>query len=109
MSPQEFISDLCRRYGVSEEFGRRLLPLAERAEEVRPEMRKRLHDFLVRSFLAQAAIEVEEGRENASWNPTPEERRLLEQVAGVLHEWTPPGWLDRWTRLRDDDSERESA
>jgi hypothetical protein len=99
MSPQERIKDLCQRYDVSRSFGARMLPLALRAEEVRPELRRRLLAFLERSFVAQAEIETAEARAAARRRAlSPEEARALGAVAGVLHEWDPPRWLDRWAR-----------
>ena len=102
MSPQEFITDLCQRYGVSAAFGRRMQPLAERAERVRPEMRRRLHAFLERSFVAQATMEAKKDHVEPAWNPSPDEVRVLESVGGILHEWDPPGWLGRWAEQLDE-------
>ena len=97
MSPQERITDLCQRYGVSASFGQRMLPLALRAEEVRPELRRRMHAFLERSFLAQAEIETAEAAAKAdAATVAPGDLRALQTVAGVLHRWDPPKWLDRW-------------
>jgi len=102
MSPRERIRDLCQRYRVSSAFGERMLPLAERAEDVRPDLRDRLHAFLERSFVAQAELEAREaqGDRGSSWTPaSPAEDRLVRTVAGVLHGWQPPRWLDRWAQL----------
>jgi len=100
MSPRERIKDLCQRYRVSNAFGERMLPLAERAQEVLPDLRERLHAFIERSFIAQAEIEQREAEADRSpWTPaTPAEERLVRTVAGVLHDWTPPRWLDRWAK-----------
>jgi hypothetical protein len=102
MSPQERIQDLCQRYGVSASFGTRMLPIAERALEVRPELRRRMLAFLERSFIAQAEVEAAEAVELARQAPpTPEEARILNLVAGVLDPWEPPRWLDRWAQRID--------
>jgi hypothetical protein len=101
MTPRERIRDLCQRYGVSSAFGERMLPLAERAEDVRPDLRARMHAFIERSFLAQAETEAREAAAEAAspWTPAdPEEERLVRTVASVLHEWEPPRWLDTWAR-----------
>ena len=99
MSPQEHIKDLCQRYDVSPNFGERMLPLAQRAQEVRPELRRRMIAFLERSFVAQAEVEAAEAVEAArKAPPTPEEQRILATVAGVLDRWDPPRWLDQWAK-----------
>ena len=106
MSPRERIQDLCRRYDVSPSFGERMLPIAERACEVRPELRRRMHAFLERSFVAQAEVEAAEAVELARQSPpTPDEARILNVVAGVLDQWEPPRWLDRWAKRIDARSE----
>lgn len=101
MTPRERIRDLCQRYGVSAAFGERMLPLAERAQEVRPDLQERLHAFLERSFVAQAEVEALEAKADRAspWTPaSPAEDRLVRTVAGVLHGWEPPRWLDRWAQ-----------
>ncbi len=92
MSPRDYIAELCEQYGVSADFGSRMLPLAERAEKVRPEMRSRLRAFIERSFAAQKKREDEE----PELELTPKEARVLRTVAGVLHDWNPPAWLNIW-------------
>ncbi len=101
MTPAEHIHDLCLRYRVSKAFGERMLPLAERATEVRPELRERLHAFLERSFSAQAEAERREAEQDTAkpFHPaSPEEERLVRTVAGALHAWTPPRWLEVWAQ-----------
>jgi hypothetical protein len=110
MSPQERIKDLCQRYDVSASFGDRMLPLALRAEQVRPELRRRMHAFLERSFVAQAEIEAAEALAGAAKRPpTTDERKALGAVAGVLHQWEPPRWLDRWAQRLDEERGEEQA
>ena len=106
MNPEQYIQDLCQRYGVSATFGRRMLPLAQRSERVRPEMRRRLRAFLERSFVAQAKLEAEEAKNKrrGSGALKPGEERALGTVAGILHDWDPPRWLQRWARRVQDDA-----
>jgi hypothetical protein len=102
MSPTERIRDLCQRYNVSQAFGDRMLSFAERAQVVEPELRDRLHAFLERSFVAQAQVEQEEAKADRAvkWTAaSPAEERLVCTVAGVLHGWQPPRWLDRWASI----------
>jgi hypothetical protein len=108
MTPRELINDFCQRYGVSAAFGERMLPLAERAEHVNTDLRGRLHDFLERSFVAQAEAEAREAEADAApWTPaSPEEDRAVRTVASVLHAWEPPRWLDRWARVLGPDASR---
>ncbi|MEM7309888.1 MAG: hypothetical protein AAF682_24645 [Planctomycetota bacterium] len=107
MNPRDYIRDLCRRYGVSAAFGDRMLPLAERAENVRPEMRERLLAFLERSFVAQVEVEAQQSGEappkaTGSAPPSTDELHALGTVANVLHGWDPPRWLDKWAeRLQE--------
>ena len=97
MNPDEYIAELCTQYGVSTDFGTRMLPLARRAERVRPEMRLRLRAFIERSFAAQKKREDEE----PSLKLRPGDGRVLGTVANVLHDWNPPAWLNIWAdRLR---------
>ena len=93
MSPQEFVQSLCSRYGVPRVFGERMLPLVERSKKVRPEMRERLLAFVERSFAAEATRRAGEPSP-----PDPREAQVLRTVAGALHGWTPPPWLDLWAR-----------
>ena len=107
MTPRELITDFCQRYSVSAAFGERMLPLAERAEHVNTDLRGRLHDFLERSFKAQAEAEAREAEADGAkpWAPaSPEEDRAVRAVAGVLHAWEPPRWLDRWARIARPDA-----
>ena len=42
MDASQIIDELCARYGVSKEFGRRIQPLVVRASQVRPELKDRI-------------------------------------------------------------------
>ncbi|MAB80161.1 MAG: hypothetical protein CMJ89_12485 [Planctomycetes bacterium] len=109
MDASKIINELCARYGVSEEFGRRIQPLVERADKVRPELKKRILEMVERSF-------IEEARRQKECNPIknldPAERKLLSTVAAVLHGWKPPLWLshtkEKGDTKTDDDPEEES-
>lgn len=87
------IADLCRKYGVSTEFGNRLRPLFERARESQPEKQRRLLEIIERSFAEEAR------RNKARMKPqdlAPEEFGLVRAVARALHAWDPPLWLRLW-------------
>jgi len=97
MNPHRFIEQLCRRYGVSPDFGKRLRPLVERAQNADPEKKARILDLVTRSF------EQEARRRKERTIPTPkvprlteEELKVLRTVATILHNWSPPGWLEQW-------------
>jgi hypothetical protein len=96
MEPVQIIRDLCRQYGVSEEFGRRLIPLLERARSAAPEMRQRILDLVRRSFVEEAR-RARDRRELALPEP---ELRVLRTVASILHGWNPPTWLEHWGEKR---------
>ena len=92
MTPLDLLRELCRRYGVSEDFGLRLRPLIERALKSPPEARRRILEMVERSF-----------HQEASRLPRPQpvqlteaDRRILRTVAGILHAWEPPDWLKQW-------------
>jgi len=104
MNPREYIKDLCRRYGVSSEFGFRLQPLVERAGRAEPAKRERLLDLVVRSFQQEANRKEED---QASPGPravlTMADRKALATVASILHQWSPPRWLDSWGKKKKED------
>jgi hypothetical protein len=93
-----FVSEMCTRFRVSRDFGHRLQPLVEKAARSSPDKRKLLLELVERSF-------AEEGRraELERSGCTPEDWSALVSVAGVLHGWNPPQWLDRW----EDEPRRE--
>lgn len=91
MNPEETLATYCRRYGVPEEFGRRLLPLLERAAQAAPDVRQRILELVEQSF------EKEATRRAAHRTPGADtEERVLRTVANVLHGWQPPAWVLRW-------------
>ena len=92
MNARRIIAELCKRFGVSQEFGRRLLPLVERATRSNPEKRQRILEMIERSFAEEARRKAAQGPANLA----PEERRVLCTVARVLHDWNPPRWLHYW-------------
>ncbi len=94
MDPSRIIADLCQRFGVSQDFGRRLKPLVERAARSEPEKRRRMLELVERSF-AEEARRADEQRV-AELTLAPEERRVLTTIARALHHWQPPRWLDDW-------------
>ena len=97
MNPHRFIEDLCRRYGVSHEFGKRLTPLVERANSSPAEKKARILDLVTRSFEQEARRAEEQGGPAPPPRPlSPEERKILLTVASILHAWSPPGWLEQW-------------
>jgi hypothetical protein len=84
-----FIAQLCSRYRVSLDFGRRLQPLVEMAAKAEPRKQRLLLEMVERSF-------AEEGRRLArerESGPGSDWRALL-GVARVLHGWNPPSWFD---------------
>ena len=97
MDPAQRIADLCRRYGVSSDFGNRLTPLVARACESPPEKRRRLLDVVERSFAEEARRQ--KGRPSVRDLP-PEDRKMISTVASVLHGWNPPTWLRLWEECR---------
>ena len=97
MNPRRYIEDLCARYGVSPDFGQRLRPLVERAEQCDPEKRDRLLDLVARSFEQEARRAREKALPKSPVQAlSPTERKTLSTVASILHQWNPPGWLDTW-------------
>lgn len=87
MDPQQRLQSYCRRFRVDEAFGRRLLPLLERAENARPAVRKRILELVEASFEKEARLK--EMREDPS---TRLDESALRTIARVLHGWSPPGW-----------------
>ena len=97
MDPQTIVERLCRSFGVSADFGERILPLVEKAMECPEPKRKRLLALVERSF------EHEAQRRAQQMSPSqlpPEDLRLVNTVAGLLHGWSPPMWLKLWVRTQ---------
>ena len=97
MDTERTIADLCRRYGVPEEFGERLRPLLERARKKPPRVRLRLLRMVKESF------EEEARRIRATMSPHdihPDDWNVIKAVAAVLHGWRPPAWLRAWVQTQ---------
>lgn len=92
MDAKRLIGELCSRFRVSVDFGRRLQPLVEKALAASdPTKRKGLLDLVERSF----AEESQRARRLRGVQD-PDDWRALRTVAGMLHAWNPPGWFERW-------------
>ena len=64
LDPPRFIAQLCSRFRVSLDFGRRLQPLVVRAMQSEPEKRRLLLEMIERSFAEEsrrAALERKAG------------------------------------------------
>jgi hypothetical protein len=97
MNPDRYIEDLCHRHGVSRKFGKRLQPLVERAQDAPFEKRARILDLVTRSFEYEARRVAEQPpRPPVVQFLSPGEKKNLFTVASLLHQWTPPGWLEQW-------------
>jgi len=92
LDARQFLDRLCHRHGVGRDFGRKLVPLVEKAMAAKEEKRRRILEMVERSV-------VEEARRAARdrWGTGYEDWRALRTVASVLHGWEPPGWFDDWT------------
>ena len=86
-----FIAQMCARFGVSLNFGRRIQPLVELARGSEPKKRKLLLEMIERSFAEESRRVAEERAGGA-----PEDWRVLSSVARLLHGWNPPSWFERW-------------
>ncbi len=97
MDPNRTITELCRKYGVPREFGKRMLPLLERARNASSAKRRRLVELVERSFAEEARrlLELPSPRDFQ-----PDEWGVIKTVAGVLHAWDPPIWLRLWGQGR---------
>lgn len=89
MRAEQTLKSLCRRHGVAEDFGRRLLPLLQRAETATPDVRDRLLQ-LVEQSLERESERQRSLRENTELR----DERALQNVARALHGWTPPKDFD---------------
>jgi len=84
-----FIAQLCNRFRVSLDFGRRLQPLVEMAARSAPRKKRLLLELVERSFAEEGRrVDLERGQDPS------DDRRALEMVARVLHGWNPPTWFD---------------
>lgn len=92
VDPRRFIAQLCTRFGVSLDFGRRLQPLVEMAAQANPRKQRLLLEMVERSF-AEEGRRAERDRESG---PVDDWKSLL-LVARTLHGWEPPNWFD-WSQ-----------
>jgi hypothetical protein len=93
MEARRLIAQMCSRFRVSIDFGRRLQPLVEKAlATADPSKQRGLLELVERSF-AEEGRRAERDRQGGS---SPEEWRALSSVARMLHSWNPPGWFERW-------------
>jgi hypothetical protein len=92
MSPRDQLDLYYLRYPrVAQQFGERFLPLIERALKARAEVGARILQLVESSF------EKEQARRNSELALQRDmELRVLQVVAGVLHGWDPPEWLEKW-------------
>lgn len=91
MDSPRLIAQLCARFGVTQDFGRRLQPLVERALAAEPGKQRLLLELVERSFAEEARRLVRERPGGVDW-------RALTTVASLLHSWEPPAWFERWDR-----------
>jgi hypothetical protein len=95
VDPRRLIAQLCNRFRVSLDFGRRLQPLVELAAKAEPRKQRLLLEMVERSFAEEAGRLA---RERAA-GPG-EDWSALVTVARVLHGWNPPSWFDWSDELR---------
>lgn len=99
MDPQKQLDDYCRRYGVGKSFGQRLLPLLERAQKARESVRARIIELVEASFEKEASLQAMKKRGSGRGAPAkrkPGDDAVLQTVAAMLHNWTPPPWSLEW-------------
>lgn len=95
MEARRLIAQLCARFRVSLDFGRRLQPLVEKAVGSAPEKRRLLLELVERSF-AEEARRIESDDQARAPAPSARDLRSLSTVASVLHGWNPPSWFEHW-------------
>lgn len=89
MDARRLIAQLCTRFHVSLDFGRRLQPLVEMAVRAEPKKQRLLLEMVERSF-AEESRRAERERKGALGD----DRKALTLVARTLHGWNPPSWFD---------------
>lgn len=94
MDPRRLIAQLCSRFRVSLDFGRRLQPLVEMAAKAEPRKQRLLLEMVERSFAEEARRLARERVDGPG-----EDWGALVTVARVLHGWSPARWFD-WSDER---------
>ncbi len=92
MIPHQILTRLSHRYGVSEDFATRFLPLIQRAERAAPDVRQRILQLIERTFQRQAEKAAREADKSIQ-----EDLVVLRSVARMLHGWEPAAWLKTWS------------
>jgi len=92
MNAHDTLHVFCRRHGVPESYGRRLLPLLKRAHAAPPEIRERLLRLVEQNLVQEASR-----RKGLRNRAVTESEQALGGIAAVLHAWAPPDWLEKWT------------
>jgi hypothetical protein len=96
MTPQQYLERLGRRFDVPPGYGERFVPLVRRALDAGPQVRRRILQ-LVRASFAREAERCTRRREQRRRVP---DWQLVETVARILHNWSPPAWAEK--RQRDE-------
>jgi hypothetical protein len=96
---EPILDELARRYGLSQHFAERLVPLVERARAAAPPVRQRLLELIEASFQREAKRLAALGRHREA-----EEDEALGHLAGLLHDWQPPAWFQAWSKGQDGSS-----
>lgn len=99
MTPRKILEGLCSRHGLPPEKGERLLPLVRRAATAPEEVRARILELVERSLRREAE------RYRSSQRERDLDERMLGVIAKIVHPWTPPAWLQVWSRKRRDDED----
>ncbi len=93
MTPEQFLSDLCRRHGIERSRGEKLLPLVRRAMDSPEEVRDRVLRIVEDSIAGRVR---EDPRVQAR------DERVLVAVARVLHGWNPGDPFLTWGETRQE-------
>ena len=94
MSADQILQSLCDRHGLPIARAERLLPLIERALRAPVGVRDRILE------LVESNVERESRRREPSDRERQLDERMLGVVARIIHPWSPPDWLERWTNKR---------
>jgi hypothetical protein len=93
MIPHQILTRLSHRYGVSEDFATRFLPLVQRAERAAPDVRQRILKLIERTFQRQAEKSARDADREVQADTA-----VLHSVARLLHGWEPAAWLKTWSK-----------